>query len=507
MNYTQKTIVLILLASLVRSCIALSVGLGNDEVYYRMYAEQLQFNYFDHPPFVGWLIRCTTFNLEVDTVFFIRLGAIICAAITSWVFFLSGKLLQSPQVGFISALLYNCSIYGSIIVGTFILPDTPQMVFWSVAIFIILKLLHQNVQPKSQNILLVWFGVTVGLAMLCKIHSIFLWLGFILYIVLYHRSILKNKYVYVAAFISILIFLPVIVWNINNHFITYQYHGNRVNVLNNFSLNISTLVAFLVGQFFYTNPIVFISVTIATIAAFKNKLIIVSPHKKILLLLGLPIIIVCITLAFFKQVLPHWSGPGISTLILLSGCYLSQIKLQKAYVYIKLSVGFILMIIIAGLLVIHFYPGTIGSKNINNLGEGDFTLDLIGWKNLKKDVAEIIRNDEINFKMKPNAFFVSHKWFPAAHIDYYVAMPLHKTLVALGDTNDIHQYAWLNNARPKINIGDDAYCIVPSNNNIDVAKIFLPKFNNILKPDTINQIRNGKLCRQFYVWKLKGFKN
>ena len=54
--------------------------LGNDEVYYFQYAMDLQPNYFDHPPGVAWLIRIFTLNLVLTDEFFIRLGAIVCAA-------------------------------------------------------------------------------------------------------------------------------------------------------------------------------------------------------------------------------------------------------------------------------------------------------------------------------------------------------------------------------------------------------------------------------------------
>ena len=100
--------------------VASTINLGNDEVYYRMYAQELQWNYFDHPPMVGWLIRFTTFNLTIDTTFFIRLGAILCSTIVTWLFYLSGKKISNEQTGFYAASIYTATVYGSIIAGTFI---------------------------------------------------------------------------------------------------------------------------------------------------------------------------------------------------------------------------------------------------------------------------------------------------------------------------------------------------------------------------------------------------
>jgi hypothetical protein len=107
--------------------------------------------------------------------------------------------------------------------------------------------------------------------------------------------------------------------------------------------------------------------------------------------------------------------------------------------------------------------------------------------------------------MKKESLFISNKWFPAAHIDYYIAIPLQKELVAIGDTNDIHQYAWINSERKKLQPGDDAYCIVPSNNAFDVKAMYAPYFETILQPQIIEQQRGGMVCRYFYLWRLKNY--
>jgi hypothetical protein len=84
-------------------------------------------------------------------------------------------------------------------------------------------------------------------------------------------------------------------------------------------------------------------------------------------------------------------------------------------------------------------------------------------------------------------------------------MPMQKDLLAIGDTNDIHQYAWINNKRKKLHPGDDAYCIVPSNYYFDPKELYAPFFSIILPPQIIEQRRGGKICRYFYIWRLKNF--
>lgn len=169
---------LILLATITRLIAAGCIELGNDEVYYRMYAQHLQWNYFDHPPLVGWLIRCTSLNLSLDNELFIRLGAVASAAITTWLLFLCGKKLATEYTGFLAAAIYTATIYGSIIAGIFILPDSPQMVCWVAGLYLLIDIAKYSSINRTKKRKLVLFGIVMGAGMLCKIHTSFLWLGF-----------------------------------------------------------------------------------------------------------------------------------------------------------------------------------------------------------------------------------------------------------------------------------------------------------------------------------------
>ncbi len=512
MNNRKKTIILIVGATLLRLVIACSIELGNDEVYYRMYAQQLQWNYFDHPPIVGWLIRITTANLLLDNELFIRLGAILSAAATTWLLFLSGKKLSNDYTGFLAAVIYTATLYGSIIAGTFILPDSPQMVCWAGCIYLLIGITIDTRINRIKKKDVLWFGCIAGLGMLCKIHSSFLWFGFLVYVVAYNRQWLRQPVLYISATISLLMFYPVIKWNIDHHFVTYGYHSKRVNVSGS-GIDIVSFLTFFSGQFFYLNPFVFPYLMIATFAAFKNKLQMVSSQKKILLLTALPLIGIATLISFFKNVLPHWTGPAYTSLILLAACYFSTKKTtvgsQKWIAHKPVEIAFVIMlsIIVSGIVLINYYPGTLGKKDKKLLGEGDFTLDMYGWHNVKPTIEKIFETDIHSGTMKKNAVIISNKWFPAAHLDFYVAMPLRRDLIGLGDTSNIHQYAWINPTRKLLQKGDDAYCIVPSNNYFEVNETFDPLFTTITGPSVIEQKRNGKVCRRFYVYRLKGYRD
>ncbi len=510
MNFKRKTLLLIAIATVLRCIIASCVELGNDEVYYRMYAQDLQWNYFDHPPFVGWLIRLSTFNLKLDTELFIRFGAILSSAISTWFIYLCGKKLKDEYTGFLAACLYTFTLYGSIIAGTFILPDSPQMVFWTASLYVLIGMTDpdQFQAPKWSSLLL--FGVLTGLGMLCKIHTSFLWFGLLLYILLYNRKWLLHPGVYVSGIITLLFFAPVIEWNIQHHFVTYLYHSKRVNIASGGGIDLSAFFTYFGGQVFYFNPVLFPFFIIGMVWAIKGRLPVFQHQKNILLLCGLPLILMATAISFFKEVLPHWTGPAYSSLILLTAAYFAQkipagqIQKQGIPRVMQWAGVFITMIAFAGILVIHFYPGTLSSKAKPFTGDGDFTVDMYGWKEMKTMVDSLFKKDDETGAMKKESIVVCNKWFPGAHLDYYVTMPLKRDIQVLGDTSDIHQYAWLNQQRKPLKPGDDAYMIVPSEDFFDV-RLYQPFFQTIIAPEILEQKRNGKTIRYIYVFRLKNY--
>jgi hypothetical protein len=503
LNFKRKTIQLIFIATIIRIAIASIIGLGNDEVYYRMYAQDLQWNYFDHPPMVGWMIRLTTFNLFLDSELFIRCIAIISSAVSTWMIFLCGKKIKDERTGFIAASMYTATVYGSIISGLFILPDSPQMIFWSIAVYQLLKIADHSASKDRNNNLLM-FGLMTGIGMLCKIHTAFLWIGFLMYVLFHERKLFKNPYLYISGIITVLFFAPVIKWNIDNHFVTYNFHSGRVNDTSG-GFNFNTLITFLSGQVFYSSVILFPFFIIAISGAFKNKWNISVGQNRVLLYISLPLIIVLLVLSCFNTVFPHWSGPSYFSIVLLASAYFSK-KKNAVPAIVKISTGFILFLSIIAVVAINNYPGTLGSKKPDRLGEGDFTLDIYGWKDARDSVRKILEKDDENGIMTKNAVFISNKWFPAAHIDYYIAIPLKRDLIAVADTGAIHQYAWINANRKSLKKGEDAYCLVPSNYYFDAKEKYASMFNEMLKPEIFSQIRSGNKCREFYLIRFRGYK-
>ena len=85
-------------------------------------------------------------------------------------------------------------------------------------------------------------------------------------------------------------------------------------------------------------------------------------------------------------------------------------------------------------------------------------------------------------------------------------MCIRDRVIAIGALEDVHKFAWLNESQEAVKIGEDAYCIVPSNLPANPTELYGAYFTSIEKPDTIPYINEGVLLRNFYVYRLKGCK-
>lgn len=501
-SYSKKIFWLILAVSLLKLLCASLLELGNDEVYYWTYAIQTDWNHFDHPPMVGLLIRLSSLNLIFANDVSLRLGSILCAALSTWFIFKTGKLLANEKTGWYAALLYNCSVYTGFIAGFFILPDSPQMPFWTGALYVMAHIFLGNEDNKLSNWLLL--GLMIGLATLCKVHGLYLWAGFGLFLLITNIKWLLNWRLYAGVVVTIVCILPIVYWNVVNNFITYRYHSERVT---HTTIQWEMLGRELGGEIVYQNPVVFILLVIALIALLRKKIRFVSNKTIVwLLCMSVPMIFLFWGVSLLNPTLPHWSGPAYIPLFFVGAYYLEKKPFKTIPGWIKAAGSLIIVVLITGIGLIRLSPVNFGSHDQQNYGEYCPTLDLSGWKDFSRSFAALEKEDVASGKMKAASPMLINKWFPGGHLEFYTKRVTGNEIIAIGKLEDVHKFAWLNKARPALHLGDDAYAIVPSNLPLNVADAYGNLFTSIEKPVIINQIRSGGVVRYFYVYRLKNCK-
>ena len=499
---------LILVSTVIRAIIAYTVELGNDEVYYRTFALYHGYSHYDYPPMVVWIIQLFSLDFHFHSDFIIRLAAIIFCSINTYLIFLIGKKVKDELTGFYAALLYTASIYCFVISGTFILPDSPLLFFWLLSIYFLVNSISQLKPKKSEvryvDLELLLAGLFIGLALLSKYQSAFLWLGTFIYIIFYNRSWLKSKTLYISLLFSIVLFLPVIVWNFYIHLISYSYQRDSLDIFH-YTLHPEYFKKDLLGTIFYNNPFNFFIEVIALIALFKGRNFIQKKYSALLLSVSLPLIFIVIVYSFFNLTSPHWTGPAYISFIIISAAWLSARK-HKVLIpnIIKFSLSFTLLTVILGFVEINYDILNLKNNNITELVKNDFSHDMYGWKQLQEKFSHIIAKQHNN-DMNVDAHIVSNNLFSAAHLDYYVANSLHKKLFVIGDLSNIHEYNGINNQFENSQKGSDAWFITMSPDHFNPKVYFINKYHAIIPSDIIPIIRNNIAVKYAFVYKLKNF--
>jgi 4-amino-4-deoxy-L-arabinose transferase-like glycosyltransferase len=481
--------------------------LGNDEAYYYTYALYPALSHFDHPPMVGWVIQLFSLNLYFNSEFFIRLAAVVAGTMNTWLMYCIGKQLRDELTGWYAALLYTASIYGFVIVGVFILPDSPQSVFWLSAILMLLKAFTGETDKTAKRRFLL-ASLFMGLALMSKYTTAYLWLGMIIYILVYNRKWLTIKEFYLAHLVMALLFLPVIIWNAQNGFVSFLFHSGRVEPGAS-SFTPDYFLTEVLGEALYTNPVVLVLIVIAIFSFFRKKIKAGKPQVELLVWASLPLIVTFLIVSIFRRTLPHWNGAGYMTLLPLAALWLRNRSELVFPSVIKGALVFMILIITLSTaqIVSGFIPIDKIVKNTSGNGSADYSLEVFGWRQLHDKFIPLADRYEKAGLMPAGAPIVSYRWFPAANYSYYAARGTDRYVIAAGDTSDIHKYAWINQVHGGFRLNTDAWYITSSRDFKHPRSMLKVYYEKVLPPDTISVMRMGKPVYYFYVYRLKNLQS
>ena len=203
---------------------AATINLSPPEAYYWNYSMHPSLSYLDHPPMVAWVIRAGTLLLGKSEIG-VRIGGLWLVVVSIWLINALGRLWFSRRAGLWAALLFAViPVYGAY--GVAITPDVPLICFWLLTIYLV-SIAVLKERPSA------WYcaGVALGFAMLSKYTALFLVPSALLFLIAdrAHRKWLLRREPYLAFFISLVIFSPVLLWNYQHHWASFVFQfGRRV---------------------------------------------------------------------------------------------------------------------------------------------------------------------------------------------------------------------------------------------------------------------------------------
>lgn len=219
----NRTALLALAAlTLARLWVAAVTPLAPDEAYYWVWAHALAAGYVDHPPMVALWIRAGI-RLAGDTPFGIRLLGPLSGALGSLLLAdAAEKLFPGRRLGIPAAALMNATLLFGIGAVT-MTPDTPQLFFWTAALWALARLIAGG--PGWWLV----FGLAAGLGLDSKYTALLLAPAVLAWVLIGPRHWLRRWQFWAAAGLAALLFVPVLWWNAGHDWVSFAKQGGRVD--------------------------------------------------------------------------------------------------------------------------------------------------------------------------------------------------------------------------------------------------------------------------------------
>ncbi len=418
LSYFQKTIIFLLVIFVYRVYIlyTLPYDFYFDEAYYWIWSQNFSFGYYSKPPMIAWIIKLFT-SLCGESEFCIKLPSSILYFFSSIFIYLSAKELYNEKTAFYASILFFTlpSVFlSSLIIST----DSVFLFFWALSLYLFIKVLKSNA-------LFLWIllGVSLGFGLLSKYTMILFAVGALFYIYLYKRELFKKSGVYLTAIVSFLIFLPNLIWNFQNGFVTFLHTKDNADI-RGFALHFDKMFEFLASQLGVFGIIFF---PILLYLLFRFKRFKKDERFALLWFFITPLFLVITLVSILSRAHANWSAPiYIASSILVAWYLLDRAKLSL------LKLGIIINILL-GMLIYHF-DGVISLFGIELNSKNDPYKKTRDWAKSAKEIekimktkkAKLIFDDRMNmsefiYYLKPHPFDALF-WNPSKRIDNYFAL-------------------------------------------------------------------------------------
>jgi 4-amino-4-deoxy-L-arabinose transferase-like glycosyltransferase len=286
----------------VRAVLAESIGLTDDEAYYRLWALAPAWGYLDHPPLVGWMIAAGRW-VAGDTPLGLRLFAVLTSLLGPLVLWRSAHILFGPAIAQ-RAVWVALAMPLMAVGGVIMTPDTPSVLFWGLAAWALAEL---HVTRNANWWLAV--GAFAGLGLLSKYTNLFVGAGILLWLVWGPGNLrwLRSWQLWAGGALAAVLAAPVVLWNAQHEWASFAKQFGRAGRGQGWTL---TYLAELIGAFAgLASPLIAVLAIVGLVRAVSA-----AAHERnqthILLVSGLlPLLVYFLVHALHSRVQANWLAP------------------------------------------------------------------------------------------------------------------------------------------------------------------------------------------------------
>ncbi len=306
-----------------------------DEAYYWKYSQHLAWGYFDHPPFIALIIKIGYWIFQNELG--VRLIPILLNTLTIYLL----EILIKPK----DKKLFYILILSVAIVhlsGFMAIPDTP-LIFLTVLFYLMYR--RFLAMPNAFNALLL--GINIALLLLTKYHGVLI----IILTLISNLRLLKKQNFWFTILVSIILFLPHLLWQYSNNFPSVQFH---LLERSNETYNLSYTLEYIFTQPFVFGPLIGLLILFAAFRYhYKNV------FERTLLFNYFGVYIFFLIMTFKGRVEAHWTYIAFIPGLFIGYKYISSNNTLKKIVYYAFPFTIMIIVLVRLFLMWNFLPSKI----------------------------------------------------------------------------------------------------------------------------------------------------
>jgi 4-amino-4-deoxy-L-arabinose transferase-like glycosyltransferase len=192
-----------------------------DELYFMACSRHLAAGYVDQPPLIAFIVRFERI-LFGDSLQSIRFLAAVAGAgkvvLAGWM----ARELGGRRWAMAMAALATLMCTGYLAMDHYVSMNAFEPIFWMGSAAVVIRIIKTGNQK-----LWLWFGLIAGLGLENKHSMLFFGFGIFIGLLLsQHRAMLRKPWIWLAAAIALVIFLPNLLWNIQHHWPFFELLRN-----------------------------------------------------------------------------------------------------------------------------------------------------------------------------------------------------------------------------------------------------------------------------------------
>ena len=207
----RKGIIILIIWCAIDLLQALFTELHFDEAYYKLFADHLEWGYFDHPPGIAILVWLG--SQLISGSLGIRLCTVLLHPLSLYLFWKSLPTEKQTHLPFF--LLLAAAIPYIQITGFVATPDAPLFFSMSLLLFAFQKFTKRALWGE-----LLLLALALAFAMYSKYHAVL----FIVLLIIAQPKLLRQFKFYLAVVLAVALYLPHLAWEHQNDWVSVYYH-------------------------------------------------------------------------------------------------------------------------------------------------------------------------------------------------------------------------------------------------------------------------------------------